>query len=38
MRQHLRALALATAMAVPTAALAQDIIVVSHGQANDPFW
>lgn len=38
MRQHLRALALATAIAVPTAALAQDIIVVSHGQANDPFW
>lgn len=38
MRQHLRALALATAMAIPAAALAQDIIVVSHGQANDPFW
>lgn len=38
MRQHLRALALATVVAIPTAALAQDIIVVSHGQANDPFW
>lgn len=38
MRKHLRALALAAAVAAPSAAAAQDIIVVSHGQANDPFW
>ena len=28
----------AAALAVAGPALAQDIIVVSHGQANDPFW
>jgi simple sugar transport system substrate-binding protein len=38
MIKHLRALALAAAVAAPSAAAAQDIIVVSHGQANDPFW
>lgn len=30
--------AAAVALAVATPAFAQDIIVVSHGQANDPFW
>ena len=28
----------AAALALATPAVAQDIIVVSHGQANDPFW
>lgn len=30
--------ALAAILGVASPALAQDIIVVSHGQANDPFW
>jgi simple sugar transport system substrate-binding protein len=43
MKNHLKTLALATALAVPgilgaTGVMAQTIIVVSHGQANDPFW
>ncbi|MCL4186484.1 MAG: sugar ABC transporter substrate-binding protein [Rhodobacteraceae bacterium] len=37
MRNTLTAAAAALALSAP-AALAQDIIVVSHGQANDPFW
>lgn len=37
MRHTLTAAAAALALSA-TAALAQDIIVVSHGQANDPFW
>jgi simple sugar transport system substrate-binding protein len=43
MKSYLKTLALATALAVPgitatTGVMAQTIIVVSHGQANDPFW
>jgi simple sugar transport system substrate-binding protein len=43
MKNLVSSLALATALALPaiggpTGAMAQDIIVVSHGQANDPFW
>ena len=38
MTKFFRTAAFAAAMGVAAPALAQDIIVVSHGQANDPFW
>ena len=38
MTNLLKTAAFAAAMGVAAPALAQDIIVVSHGQANDPFW
>ncbi len=38
MTNFVKIAATAVALAVGTPALAQDIIVVSHGQANDPFW
>ena len=38
MKRVVRNLLAAAAVAVTGPALAQDIIVVSHGQANDPFW
>lgn len=38
MKMFLKGAVAAAAMAVAAPALAQDIIVVSHGQANDPFW
>ena len=38
MKHFLRSTIAAAAFAVATPALAADIIVVSHGQANDPFW
>lgn len=38
MKKTLGALMAATAMAIAAPALAADIIVVAHGQANDPFW
>lgn len=38
MKTFLKGAVAAAAMAVAAPALAQDIIVVSHGQANDPFW
>ena len=38
MKTTLKMLAGAAAFAVAGSAAAQDIIVVSHGQANDPFW
>ncbi len=38
MKQYLRAAVMAGAMAIAGPALATNIIVVSHGQANDPFW
>ncbi|MEM7776263.1 MAG: sugar ABC transporter substrate-binding protein [Pseudomonadota bacterium] len=38
MKSIIRTLVAATAVALAPAALAQNIIVISHGQANDPFW
>ena len=38
MKMILKGAVAAAALAVAAPALAQDIIVVSHGQANDPFW
>ena len=38
MTNFVKMAAAAVALAVATPAVAQDIIVVSHGQANDPFW
>ncbi|RPE67128.1 monosaccharide ABC transporter substrate-binding protein (CUT2 family) [Pacificibacter maritimus] len=38
MKTIMKGLLAATAIAVAAPALAQDIIVVAHGQANDPFW
>lgn len=38
MHRTLGALMTATAMSLAAPALAADIIVVAHGQANDPFW
>ena len=38
MTNFVKIAATAVTLAVGTPALAQDIIVVSHGQANDPFW
>lgn len=38
MNKTLRAFVAATAMVAAPAVMAADIIVVSHGQANDPFW
>lgn len=38
MTNFVKMAAAVVALAVATPVLAQDIIVVSHGQANDPFW
>jgi simple sugar transport system substrate-binding protein len=38
MKHLVRTVLVASAVAIATPALAVDIIVVSHGQANDPFW
>ncbi|MEL6167798.1 MAG: sugar ABC transporter substrate-binding protein [Pseudomonadota bacterium] len=38
MKTFLKGALAAGALAVAAPAVAQDIIVVSHGQANDPFW
>ncbi|SDQ85951.1 sugar ABC transporter substrate-binding protein [Pseudovibrio sp. Tun.PSC04-5.I4] len=38
MKKTLRAFVAAAAIMAAPAAMATDIIVVSHGQANDPFW
>jgi len=38
MNKFVKGVLTATAMAVAAPAMAADIIVVSHGQANDPFW
>jgi simple sugar transport system substrate-binding protein len=38
MKQFLRAAVAATTVAFAAPAFATDIVVVSHGQANDPFW
>ncbi|MBR9891977.1 sugar ABC transporter substrate-binding protein [bacterium] len=38
MNKLLASVATATALAVAAPVLAADIIVVAHGQANDPFW
>lgn len=38
MKHLVRTALIASAVAIATPALAVDIIVVSHGQANDPFW
>lgn len=38
MRTTLRALVAAAAIVIAPTAMATDIIVISHGQANDPFW
>lgn len=38
MKNFAKAVLTAGALAVSAPALAQEIIVVSHGQANDPFW
>jgi simple sugar transport system substrate-binding protein len=38
MTKFFKTAAFAAAMGLAAPALAQDIIVVSHGQANDPFW
>ena len=38
MTNFVKMAAAAVTLAVATPAVAQDIIVVSHGQANDPFW
>jgi simple sugar transport system substrate-binding protein len=38
MKHYIKSTFAAAALAVATPALATDIIVVSHGQANDPFW
>lgn len=38
MKYFAKAALAATVLAVATPALAQNIVVVAHGQANDPFW
>ena len=38
MTKFFKTAAFAAAIGFATPALAQDIIVISHGQANDPFW
>ncbi|HKJ62792.1 MAG TPA: LacI family transcriptional regulator, partial [Hyphomicrobiales bacterium] len=38
MKKFVRTLIAAATLALPGSAMAADIIVVSHGQANDPFW
>lgn len=38
MTKFIKMAAVAVSLAVAAPAVAQDIIVVSHGQANDPFW
>ena len=38
MKYSIKTTLAAAALALATPAMAQDIIVVSHGQANDPFW
>ncbi len=38
MKKVLGGLLAATAMVAATSAMSQDIVVVAHGQANDPFW
>lgn len=38
MRTTLRAFVAAAAIMIAPSAMATDIIVISHGQANDPFW
>ena len=38
MKAFLKGTLTAAALAMATPAIADDIIVVSHGQANDPFW
>ncbi|WP_018687811.1 sugar ABC transporter substrate-binding protein [Ahrensia kielensis] len=38
MKKLLSSVAMAATLAVATPAMASDIIVVAHGQANDPFW
>jgi simple sugar transport system substrate-binding protein len=38
MRKTIKSALVATALAIATPAMAAEIIVVSHGQANDPFW
>ena len=38
MKKMMKGLVAAAALAVAAPAAAQDIIVVSHGQANDAFW
>ncbi|KGJ06854.1 simple sugar transport system substrate-binding protein [Paracoccus halophilus] len=38
MKHFLKAAATATALMMAGSAMAQEIIVVAHGQANDPFW
>ncbi|ABG30196.1 LacI family transcriptional regulator [Roseobacter denitrificans] len=38
MKHFLKSTLAAAALAIATPALATDIIVVSHGQASDPFW
>jgi simple sugar transport system substrate-binding protein len=38
MKHFMKGALVAAALAVSAPALAADIIVVSHGQANDPFW
>ena len=38
MKNFLKTAAVVAGMAVAAPAMAQDIIVVAHGQANDPFW
>lgn len=38
MKNFAKAALAAGALAIATPALAQDIVVVAHGQANDPFW
>lgn len=38
MKSALKGILAAGALAIATPTVAQDIIVVSHGQANDPFW
>ncbi|MBO9467364.1 sugar ABC transporter substrate-binding protein [Tropicibacter sp. R15_0] len=38
MKNFIKSVVAATAIAVAAPAVAQDIVVVSHGQANDAFW
>ena len=38
MKNFVKGVVVASAMALTTPAFATDIIVVSHGQANDAFW
>ncbi len=38
MKKFVKAALAASAFAIATPVLAQDIVVVAHGQANDPFW